>query len=285
MRQLTVFEDAEVAQRFADALYVSGIASTINSTRDSAFSLWVHDESEMAQAAALLEQYEQDPNAHQFVEAEREARRLRHGEKEERKRSRFRTVRAREALSERSGFGPLTIVVGAACVGSAVLVGLSGDERTFPLLFVPSLIAEGQIWRLVSPIFVHHGLLHLLFNLYWFVQLGSLIEARRSSAILAGLIVISAILSNFAQFIMTGPAFGGISGVVYALFGYLWLRGRTDPRHAVLDPGIIRFMLFWLVLSIVLSSAGLMPIANGAHVGGLAVGAAWGWLSAKLARR
>ena len=44
-------------------------------------------------------------------------------------------------------------------------------------------------------------------------------------------------------------AYGGMSGVVYALFGYLWMKGQVDPEPGmVLHPSTVRVMLLWLVL-------------------------------------
>jgi GlpG protein len=68
--------------------------------------------------------------------------------------------------------------------------------------------------------------------------------------------------------------FGGLSGVGYALFGYLWMKGMYEPEQGmILHPNTINTMLIWLVLCM----TGLLgPIANAAHVVGLAVGIVFG---------
>jgi GlpG protein len=55
--------------------------------------------------------------------------------------------------------------------------------------------------------------------------------------------VISALLSGFVQHKFSGPWFGGLSGVVYALMGYVWLRGERDPQSGIyLQRGLIPFV-------------------------------------------
>ena len=69
-------------------------------------------------------------------------------------------------------------------------------------------------------------------------------------------------------------SFAGISGVVYALFGYIWMKGRVSPEQGmILHPNTVRLMLGWLVLGFVLR---MMHMANGSHVLGLIVGMLYG---------
>jgi len=98
------------------------------------------------------------------------------------------------------------------------------------------------------------------------------------------LTLISALLSGFIQHKFSGPWFGGLSGVVYALMGYVWLRGERDPESGIyLQRGLMTFALIWII-------AGWfdlfgMAIANGAHVAGLAVGLAMAFADTLNARK
>ena len=144
-------------------------------------------------------------------------------------------------------------------------------------------IQSGQLWRLVTPIFLHFGMIHIAFNCLWVWQLGGLIEYRRGLPIYGALVLSAAVLSNLAQFAWTkSPAFGGLSGVVYALFGYVWMKSRYDPRSGLyLSRQTAGIMVGWLFLCM----TPIMPnVANAAHVAGIIVGIAAGLVGRALRR-
>ena len=119
--------------------------------------------------------------------------------------------------------------------------------------------------------------LHIVFNLLWLRDLGTMIEQRQSGWHLLALILVIGTLSNLGQWWMEGPRFGGMSGVVYGLLGYIWIRGKFDPRSGLfLHRETVTMMILWLVLCF---TGALGPIANTAHTVGLIAGMAWGFLS------
>src|SRR5262249_41855076 len=131
--------------------------------------------------------------------------------------------------------------------------------------------------------FIHFGPLHLIFNMLWFYQLGSMIEARQSALFLFVFIAVSAALSNVAQYYYHGPLFGGMSGVVYALAGYVWIRGKYNRASGLyLDPQSVTYLLIWLAVCY-FNLVG--PVANAAHVVGLVTGMVWGRIAAFFAMR
>jgi GlpG protein len=98
----------------------------------------------------------------------------------------------------------------------------------------------------------------------------------------------SAAISNLAQlYFGGGPNFGGLSGVIYALVGYLWARGRFDPRSGIALPNrMVGFFMVWLALGF----TGLLTelvgrIANYCHLGGFAAGVLYGYIAARIAVR
>ncbi len=146
---------------------------------------------------------------------------------------------------------------------------LEGREVTFQ----PS---PGEYWRIITPIFLHFGWLHIIFNCLWLWELGALIEQRLGRIHLVALVLLSGSGSNLAQAIYAGPSlFGGMSGVVYALLGFCWVYNALlrDNRLWVPRP-IIMFMLVWLVFGMVAPTEmlGIGSIANAAHLGGLLMG-------------
>jgi GlpG protein len=131
-------------------------------------------------------------------------------------------------------------------------------------------IRRGQVWRLVTPIFLHFGILHLVFNMFWLRDLGGMIELRRGTWRLALIVLAAAVIPNLAQYFWAGPFFGGMSGVVYALFGYVWIKGRYEPHLGLgVSQETAFIMLAWLVLCM---TGWVGDIANAAHVAGLVVG-------------
>ncbi len=130
---------------------------------------------------------------------------------------------------------------------------------------------------------MHGSILHIFFNMSCLSYFGTVIEIRRGTLRLAGLVLIAAILSNVGQFMWmerTDPGephrFLGFSGVDYALFGYIWMKGLYEPEQGMtVHPNNVNIMLGWLVLCM---TGMLGPIGNAAHFVGLAVGVALGVL-------
>lgn len=158
------------------------------------------------------------------------------------------------------------------------------------LYFQPWLasLEAGQWWRLLSPMFIHFGVLHLAMNSLWYWELGRRIELRQGGIVLLALSLLFGVLSNLAQFWFGGPSlFGGLSGVLYGLLGYCWIFQLLAPTPAyVLPRGVLAMMLIWLLVCLtgVIDTLGLGAIANAAHVGGLLAGCAAGLVGGALAR-
>ena len=150
-------------------------------------------------------------------------------------------------------------------------------------------LASGQWWRLVTPMLIHFGILHLAMNGMWYWELGRRIEVRQGSINLLGLTLLFSLVSNYAQYAYGGPSlFGGLSGVLYGLLGHCWIFQLLSPNPAYRLPrGVLVMMLVWLVLCMsgLISMIGFGEIANAAHVGGLLIGCFTGLLGGLYNRR
>jgi GlpG protein len=145
-----------------------------------------------------------------------------------------------------------------------------------------SEIRHGQVWRLFAPIFIHRDVLHLLFNMWMLFVLGGILEERYGSGWFLFLVLVSALISNLSQYFWTGPSFGGMSGVNYALFGYAWMKSTFDLSAGFrLQESTIFLMLLWLVVCFTGWNG---QIANAAHVAGLIVGMIFGYAPVLLRR-
>ncbi|WP_296260247.1 MULTISPECIES: rhomboid family intramembrane serine protease [unclassified Pseudomonas] len=159
------------------------------------------------------------------------------------------------------------------------------------VMFTPveTTLAAGQWWRVISPMLIHFGVLHLVMNALWFWELGRRIEVRQGSWQLLGLTLAISAFSNYGQYFWSGPSlFGGLSGVLYGLLGHCWIFQLLAPNPIYRLPrGVLVMMLGWLVLCMtgLISLLGFGEIANGAHVGGLIIGCVTGLVGGAIARR
>lgn len=138
-----------------------------------------------------------------------------------------------------------------------------------------STLASGQVWRLLTPDFLHFSWTHIIFNsvMLWF--LGSQIEWFDGRGRLLTLFVVTSIFSNGLQYLVSGPLFGGLSGVVYGILGYCWLSQRKLPRFQF-PSALVTFAVAWMVIGFTpfTELLGLGRMANEAHLGGFVSGVA-----------
>lgn len=315
MRQLTRFEEEGTAKRFSEVLYVNGVSNRVSDDSGS-FVVWVEDETLLDRSRALLAEYQREPEHPRFVEASRIARERRSAERRQEEKIRKRESQFVKRMERTpSGVGPVTLFLIAACIVVAVVTQLGEKRDVVSMLSFASPkgafsvmidrltergggtgwkmsdsilsrfqdILSGEVWRVVTPIFLHFGFFHILFNMWWLKDLGTLIERVESSLRFAALVCFTAVVSNTAQYLVSGPFFGGMSGVVYGLFGYVWLRGRLDRRSVYSMPNstvLIMLGFFFLCFT-----GAMGPIANTAHAAGLICGALWAGASTLLNRR
>ncbi len=304
MRSIGKLSTEREAVILSGVLYVRGIENEVEED-DGKFAVWVHDDDRLAEAAEVFSSFHLQPDAPEFAAVLSEAARLRtEAQKAERKRG--SNVITRERIEYERNFKVSAWLPTVLILLSVVVAGHSGmllsdmptdpsvvrwfwiSEYAMPFMYRHSWselveINAGQVWRLVTPIFLHFGILHLLFNMMWLRDLGGFMQNRFGALYLGCLIVAIAIASNLAQFWWGGHNFGGMSGVNYGLFGFLWMRGKFD-RFAgwQLNPAVVQTMMVWFFLCF----TPLLPgIANGAHLVGLLVGGGWGYFSARIAGR
>lgn len=169
-----------------------------------------------------------------------------------------------------------------ACVG--VFLGLTAEPHPISwdafahFGFLPGeAIWNGGYWALFTSAFVHVELWHVAFNVYWLWKLGVVLERAIGSWWYFAFLLGAAFVSSAAQLAMSDTTGIGISGVVYAIFGYLWAVRRDDPRvEQTLDRETIRMFVVWLFACVALTAAEILPVANAAHFFGLIFGYAAG---------
>lgn len=152
-----------------------------------------------------------------------------------------------------------------------IQVEFVGNQAWYSRNFIEGI--NGQWWRLITPAIIHFGILHLVFNLMWWWELGHLLERHYGTFVFMLMFLVLAVGSNMAQFLSTGPFFGGLSGVVYGLLAFIYARGIGDQDYFQLEKGLVWFLLAWYVLC----WTGLVGnVANIAHTAGLVLGFLFG---------
>ena len=175
--------------------------------------------------------------------------------------------------------GVLTIGVLLICVSIWIICSLGFYSNLFATLHFPSdSIQFLQIWRYFSPAFMHFDLIHLVFNILWWWYLGGKIELERGRFQLLLITFWGSLIPNSLQGFMEDHHFIGLSGVVYSLIGYVFIVQRNLAKPT-LPNSIITLMIIWIGLGF----TGLTGIdmANWAHLAGLIVGCALGFLAPK----
>jgi GlpG protein len=288
MRIIGHLENEAHARVFGDYLYAQGIEHEIESDHEGKWAVWVRGEDELERAKNLFQRFLTNPGEAKYRHAQTVAEDRREQELARNRAAEKRFFDRSRLLPRRShGLGTVTTVLIIVSVAVYVLRLTGADTRW---LFISEFrgaglpeVANGQVWRLVTPILLHFSPLHILFNMLWLWQLGSMMELLRGWRRYLLFIVAIAVLSNLGQYVVAGPAFGGMSGVVYALLGYAWIRGRYDPTSGFfVEPQIVLFMTIWFFICLF----GWIPgVANTAHAVGFAGGIAWGFIGARRAIR
>jgi GlpG protein len=244
------------------------------------WAVWIYSEDQIQKGSQALTAYLQNPADRNFQNAAETA--AASEQRQRREETAFaKRVRTADQIWKRSDTAPLTLFLIGASVVITLFAGLNPSLANVRWLLIsegaPGFLPEvrsGEIWRLITPIFIHFGPTHLLFNMLVLYDLGRLIEMAQGTKRLALLVVVIGVGSNLGQYIIGGFSFGGMSGVLYGMVGYIWLRSQCDPASGLmLSPMTLGVMLVWFFLCLY----GIIPgVANGTHTVGLVMGIIWG---------
>lgn len=296
MRPIGQLQDENQARRLGDLLSAQGIENQVDPDLHGSWEVWVLDDDHVAAAQRLFQDFTQHPDDPQFARAAVSVSEKKQDQEQAPGRARVVNTWTLFHYSPPVPIGILTIILIVISVAVGLLTKLGEDNRFVQPLSITEYqvtgrhlqweaglpeIRHGQLWRIFTPMFLHFGALHILFNMLWLRDLGSMIEARKSLWLLLVLVLVIAGVSNLAEYLVTGrPNFGGMSGVVYGLLGYIWMQGRFNPASKLaLEPQTVIFMLVWFFLCLFDVVGG---VANTVHAVGLGLGVAWGFLAARL---
>lgn len=279
MHKLVSFDDPVLVTSLDEQLSRADIPTVVRD-EGSARAIWLVSEQDLPRAQAVLARFVQAAQAHAAAQSGARP--------------------ARKTFWQHVTDSPVTSGVLAAATLVALYTALGDNREHVEQLTIARMprvgsthwspwddLRGGQVWRLFTPVLLHFHPLHLLFNAFWMRDLGAPSERLQGPLNYSLFLLWSALISNLAQLIFGhSPNFGGLSGVVYALVGYLWLRGSADPNSGfALSRGFLVFFLVSLVLGFTGLLDGLLGggIANWCHLGGFAAGAVYGYIAARIA--
>ena len=301
MRQVGTLPNEQQASRFTDFLTTVGIDSRPEADGDE-WVIWVLDEERVSEAQDEYRDFLAQPDDARYVDAASKAESIRR-ERAERQRAAANNVVEMRGQWKRgiSRKAPLTFLIIAAAILAFMLTGFKMDWSTPTgqlLAFAPPytqgtdlysanpfhLIMKGQVWRLVTPVFLHGDIWHILFNAYMLYYFGSQMESRRGWVRYLIFFILVAAFSNSAEALINmtdderlyPSAFGGLSGVVYGLFGYIWMQARFLPKSGFQISQITVIILIGWFFACFTGWVG--DIANAAHGAGLFFGVVVGYL-------
>lgn len=295
MRQAGTLPPDADAERFADYLLTLGIKTRIDAGNNGRV-VWIKDEQDLERGRHELAEFLANRADPKYRMAQDGARAIRQDLEAKEKAYRKNLMDVRRGWAQPiTGQAPITMTLLGLMIAVALASMLGFNVAQW--LHISSYAGEsstalpevlhGQLWRLVTPILLHFGVLHFIFNFMMLQNMGTLIETREGTGRFVTLVLLSAVISNLAQYfgsnvfnteflndplhatIISSGNFGGMSGVNYALFGYIWFRSRGGSAGYMIHPNSVYMMLGWLVVCM---TGALGPVANTAHVVGLAVG-------------
>jgi len=196
---------------------------------------------------------------------------------------------------------PVTLIIAALVAALEIVFTLDEFQRGDPVrrvtyyndyLGILPRIWAGEVWRPFTSTLMHGNLLHAGFNVYWLLIFGPVLEHRFGSYRTLGLIVLLGYVSMMPEYVIGSYRreepimIVGLSGIVYGLFGVLWVgrRWRSELR-AVCTDETTQLLLGWFVLCIVLTYLDVMRVANIAHGAGFLFGALYGLVAFDVQRR
>lgn len=316
MRQLATFDNVQHCQRLCSYLTVKGIAVEVHE-ETSGLSLWVKNEDQVDAAKAILTEFRAAPESPEYAGHERTAQSLLADAQAKRERaarnmhSPGRDWRASggmqgATLGQAFRETPLSMYLITAGIVVFLLQRQMGlmeylaflpfeewhfteSQRVLPALAdqLPWL----QPWRFFTPALLHFGVAHIVFNALCLWNFSRQIERREGKLVTLLLMVVSGVFSNTLQAMMVGPGFGGLSGIAYAMLGFIWIRQLVPAGSGyALSASSLLFALAWFGMGIMAEFQGTrfvdtQAMANYCHGGGLFAGMVIAWLVNQLGGR
>ena len=274
-----LIKDRAQALTFADYLNSKGIKAVAKPGFGSSYAIYVRDESDVSKVKIELLHFMNSPFAKEYNKAAWASGRTV-------KRERTQGQGTLGFMMGNYAWNPFTLtsVIEIICIAIYLVMLLSNLEPyllgTLSWTSLAQITEGGEVWRVIIPIFLHFGILHIAFNLVMFEAFARNIERFLGTFKLLGLVLAMAVFSNAVQLLFQDGmhVYGGMSGVVYGVIGYMGILSRREdiPEGLRIPNGLLLVSVIFIGFGFFLSG-----MANFAHVGGLVVGMLAGLIDLK----
>jgi GlpG protein len=313
MRQVGSLESEAVARKFAAWLLAQRIEAHAEQ-EPAGWVVWVREEDQLEKAREEFTHFREHPDDSKYQSAEKSAEAVLREDAARRQQAQGKVIEMRgrwgapglpgtrrnapiamlligisavvalltwnDTMEQSETRDELSSTVRALLFVDPLAAHLSASGELRPHVDMWASIERGEVWRLVTPIFIHFGLVHIAFNAMMLFSFGSVVENRRGAIFMLLFALAVAAIEETIRGIAV--PFGGLSGVCYGLIGYIFIKSRFDDRERYfLSPGTTFLALAWLVLCILREFPAFQPMlaalptaANTVHVVGLLAGAA-----------
>lgn len=309
MRCLGQINGRNAAESFVAFLLTKEITTQIEAINEPGvtsgpidrWEIWVRDEDKLPQARTELSQFVDNPSDPKYASALGQAKSIL-AEREKKKQQATRNIRRiemRRSPGSASGgsIPPLTLTLLILSIAVSLFSSFGSpkasndwgqailEELSFVSMedYVKSdsdpaaSLKRGELWRMVTPIFLHLSPLHLAMNMFVLISFGRIVERWVGTPRFALFVLLLAVGPNLLQglspaWMQGSPSFGGISGVLYGLFGYVWVRSSLNPGLGISIPFPIVIIFVGMIVVGLSGAVPNWPYAELCHLGGLVLG-------------
>ena len=175
----------------------------------------------------------------------------------------------------------VAVFLGMEAMGWVLTGTLGGSTNTEVLIRmgakVTPLIAAGEYWRLFTSMFLHIGVMHLAFNGYALLAIGTELERLFGHGRFLAIYLLSGLMGSLASYAFSYSLAAGASGAIFGLIGALGAFFAIH-RERLGTWGRNRLMNIVFLIGLNLFLGFTRPgIDNLAHIGGLLAGLGLGW--------
>ena len=172
-------------------------------------------------------------------------------------------------------FTPILMDINLLIYAAMVAVGLgfisfkTTDLLAWGALYGP-LVKDGHWWRLVTSMFLHSGLIHVIMNMYGLMFVGLFLEPILEKKFLPIYLATGIVASIASVWWYNGQVSVGASGAIFGLYGVFLTFMVTRVYPPEFSKGFLISTVIYIGYNLLIGLFG--PVDNAAHIGGLLAG-------------